>query len=167
MYVKRENTWKIKTLTWLHFNKHWGSPGCKNCFFFFNFSNFDLTQGWLPDATGRSAFKHDNPLAGEFQNLIITTKQANRWNRCDTTWNRLVQSKESRLQHYPLKAQWLFYVPPRSTFKNSTLSTECIYTFHMDLRTNSDCFPTESLPIGFLQHTQSVFTARYELNFHA
>jgi hypothetical protein len=42
------------------------------------------------------------------------------------------------------------------------LPTQCIYVFCMDLRTNSDYFPTQHLLIGFYNRDE-VLTARYEL----
>ena len=43
------------------------------------------------------------------------------------------------------------------------LSAQCIYVFCVDLRTNSDCFPTQHCLIGFLN--PNIFTVRYEFFF--
>ena len=44
----------------------------------------------------------------------------------------------------PFKAQWLPYLPPAWILKKFyVLPTQCIYVFCVDLRTNSDYFPTQ------------------------
>ena len=39
------------------------------------------------------------------------------------------------------------------------IPTECIYVFGMDLRTNRDLFPTDSLLIDFMTGTKYVYCA--------
>jgi hypothetical protein len=53
-------------------------------------------------------------------------------------------AKQLRNNVYPFKAQWSLYIYRQlNLHKFYVLPTQCIYVFCVDLRTNSDNFPTQ------------------------
>jgi len=52
--------------------------------------------------------------------------------------NRRIGDSEDNCYLLTSKAQDSLYVSPALTFRSSVFYSQCIYVFHMDLRTNSD-----------------------------
>ena len=62
--------------------------------------------------------------------------------------------------HYLLKFQSLLFKPHSLTFKkHCILSTQCIYVFCVNLRTNSDYFPIQHKLDVFITETESIYCA--------